>query len=369
MQTLTRIPLAEPSIEGNEARYLAQCVEENWFAAKGRFVGEFEALFAEIHERPGAVSTVSGTAALHLAMVALGLGPGDEVLVPALTFVATANAVRYVGATPVVVDVDPIHQTIDPASAEAAITERTRALIAVHLFGHPAEMDAICALAREHDIAVVEDAAQALGSRYRGRSCGTIGDVGCFSFNGNKLVTAGGGGMVLASDRDRLERIRHLSFQGRRAGTREYLHDEVGFNYSLSNLHAAIGLAQLEQIDRLVAQRRAIATRYAAALEGVAGLTFAAEAPWGHSNYWLMSVRVDPVLHGRSREQVAQALDRAGVDSRPFFTPLPDIEAHRSDAHVPVARRLHTEGLILPSSSNLPEDAQDRVLAALLAPA
>jgi perosamine synthetase len=367
MQAPTRIALSEPSIAGNEARYLAECVEENWFAAKGRFVGEFESLFAATHERPAAVSTASGTAALHLAMVALGLGPGDEVLVPALTFVATANAVRYVGATPVIVDVDPSSYTIDPQCAAAAVTERTRALVAVHLFGHPAEMDAICALARRHDLAIVEDAAQALGSRYRDRRCGTLGDIGCFSFNGNKIITAGGGGMVLCDDPERLDRIRRLSFQGRRAGTYEYLHDEVGFNYSLSNLHAAIGLAQLEQLEQLVTRRRRVAARYAEALHDVADLTFTAEPPWGHSNYWLMSVRIDAAFNSRSREDIARALDRAGVEARPFFTPLPDIGAHRSQAHLPVARRLHAEGLILPSSSNLTNEDQDRVLAELLA--
>lgn len=369
MRTPARIALSEPSIEGNEASYLAQCVEENWLAAKGRFVGEFESRFARIHGCPAAVSTTTGTAALHLAMVALGLGPGDEVLVPALTFVATANAVRYVGATPVMVDVDPAFFTIDPTSAAAAVTERTRALMAVHLFGHPADMDAIRDLAHRHDLAVVEDAAQALGSSYRGRRCGTIGEVGCFSFNGNKIVTAGGGGMVLCDNPRRLEQIRHLSFQGRRAGTHEYLHDEIGFNYALSNLHAAVGLAQLEQLERLVMRRRAMAARYAEALQGIAGLVFTAEPPWGYSNHWLMSVRIDAALYGRSREDVARALDRIGIDSRPFFTPLPDTEAHRCAAHVPVARRLHDEGLILPSSSNLTEAAQDRVLAALLDPA
>ncbi|HEX3519227.1 MAG TPA: aminotransferase class I/II-fold pyridoxal phosphate-dependent enzyme [Solirubrobacteraceae bacterium] len=366
MQTSTRIALSEPSLAGNEARYLSQCVEENWFAAKGRFVHELESLFARLHGRADAVSTASGTAALHLAMVALGLGPGDEVLVPALTFVASANAVRYTGATPVIVDVDPVTFTLDPAYAAGAVTERTRAMVVVHLFGHPADMDPLCALAREHDLAIVEDAAQALGSSYRGRACGTIGDVGCFSFNGNKIVTAGGGGMILAGDPDRLEHIRHLSFQGREPGTREYLHDEVGFNYALSNLHAAIGLAQLERLEELLSRRRSIALRYAEALDRTDDLEFSPEEPWARSNFWLMSVLVDSARHGRSREQLAQALEHAGIEARPFFTPIADLAAYDSGAAVPVARRLHRDGLLIPSSSGLTGAEQERVLAELL---
>jgi perosamine synthetase len=369
MHTRARIPLSEPALGETEARYLRQCVDENWVAAGGRFVRELEALFADIHGCPDAVSTSSGTAALHLAIVELGLGPDDEVLVPALTFVATANAVRYAGATPVFVDSDPVTYTIDPSDAAAKVTARTRALIAVHLYGHPADMDALGEVAHRHSLAIVEDATEALGSRYRGRPCGTIGDVGCFSFNGNKLVTAGGGGMVLATDPGRLEHIRHLSLQGRQPGTLEYLHDEVGFNYALSNLHAAVGLAQLERLEDLLARRRMLAARYAAAVAPVAGLTFCAEAPWAQSSFWLMSVLVDRAAYGRSREQLMEALGGAGIDSRPFFTPLPDVAAHYGDtvSDIPVARRLHAEGLSLPSSTHLQTADQDRVLAELLA--
>jgi perosamine synthetase len=363
-----RIPLSEPTIGALEARYVRECMDENWIAANGRFVRELEALFAEIHGQPTAVSTVSGTAALHLGMVELGVGPGDEVIVPALTFVATANAVRYTGAMPVFVDVDPVTYTIDPAAVAAAITPRTRALVAVHLYGHPADMDSLGEIARQHRLAIVEDAAEALGSIHRGRRCGTIGDIGCFSFNGNKAITAGGGGMVIASDPARLEHIRHLSRQGRQPDTREYLHDEIAFNYTLSNLHAAIGLAQLERLDELVDRRRAIAARYASAIAEVPGLTFCEQAPWARSNFWLMSVLVDERAYGRSRRQLMGELDRAGIDSRPLFTPLPDIGAYRDTAAVdiPVSRRLHDRGLSLPSSASLAEADQERVIAELL---
>jgi perosamine synthetase len=368
LTSIARIPLSEPTMGEAEASYLRACIEENWIAARGRFVSELEALFAHTHGRPAAVSTSSGTAALHLALLGLGVGPGDEVLVPGLTFVATANAVSYTGATPVFVDVDPVTYTIDPVDASAKVSERTCAVIAVHLYGHPADMDTLCALACRHGMAVVEDAAEALGSRYRGRLCGTIGDVGCFSFNGNKLITAGGGGMLLAADAERLEHMRHLSLQGREPGTLEYHHDEVAFNYALSNLHAAVGLAQLERLETLLTRRRMLAARYAEALAGAAGLTFCAQAPWADSNFWLMSVLVDPTRYGRTRRRLMAALDHVGVDSRPFFTPLPDTGAHRAqaDAHLPVARRLHAEGLCLPSSTDLSDEDQDRVLAELL---
>jgi perosamine synthetase len=371
MPALTRIPLSEPSLGKVEAAYLGLCIEDNWVAAGGRFVSEFEELFAKFHGRPGAVSMTNGTAALHLAMIELGVGPGDEVLVPALTFVATANAVRYVGATPVFVDVDPVSYTIDPADAASRISERTRALVVVHLYGHPADMDALLALAGDHSLVVVEDATEALGARYRGQLCGTLGDIGCFSFNGNKVITAGGGGMVLATDSNRLEHIRHLALQGREPGTCEYHHDEVGFNYALSNLHAAIGLAQLQRLDELLARRRALAARYAAALAGVDDLTFCKEAPWAGSNFWLTSVLVDPAIHGRSREQLMRTLDDAGIESRPFFTPLPDTRAYRAEPDAkegggfPVARQLHAAGLSLPSSAGLEKAEQDRVIEEL----
>jgi perosamine synthetase len=362
-----RIPLSEPSLGEPELAYLRQCIEENWVSSKGRFVREFEALFALIHGAPDAVSTNTGTAALHLALLVLGLGPGDEVLVPALTFAASANVIRYVGATPVFVDVDPDTYTIDPAAAQAALTERTRALLVVHLYGHPVDMDAVARLARDRGLAVVEDATEALGSRYRGELCGTLGDIGCFSFNGNKVITTGGGGMVLARDPELLERVRHLSLQARVPGTREYLHDDVGFNYTLSNLQAAVGLAQLERLEQLLSRRRVLAGRYAAGLAGVPGLHFCTEADGCESNHWLMSVLVDEAVHGRSPTRLIADLAEQAIEARPFFTPLPDLAPYAGSRHGPwpVSDRLHACGVSIPSSANLDDEGQDRVIAAL----
>lgn len=363
-----RIPLSEPVFDGNEARYLQQCIEERWVASRGRFVGEFEALFARRHGRPAAVTTSSGTAALQLALEDLGIGPGDEVIVPALTFVATVNPVRYVGATPVFVDVDPGTYCLDVGLVAAAITERTRAVMPVHLFGHAVDVDALAALTGPRGIMIVEDATEALGSTLRGRPCGTLGDVAAFSFNGNKVITSGGGGMLLAAAEERLEHLRHLTLQARVPGSIEYTHDEVGHNAVLSNLQAAVGLAQLEQLDARLAARQAIAARYAAALDDVADLRFCTAAPWAGHNFWLMSVLVDQGSGGRTKAGVMDALRAEGIDSRPFFTPIPDLVPYRPFAghdEFPVARRLHATAVSIPSSSQLTETDQERVCTVL----
>ena len=363
-----RIPLSVPTLGEPEARYLQQCIDENWVASRGRFVREFEELFARVHDTAAAVSTVSGTAALHVALSELGIGPGDEVIVPALTFIATVNPVRYVGATPVFADVDPDTYCLDAAAVEAAITKRTAAILPVHLYGHPVDMDPLLELAQRRGLAVLEDATEALGSLYKGRPCGTLSDIAAFSFNGNKVITSGGGGMLLCPREDRLEHMRHLTLQGRVPGTLEYLHDEVGFNYVLSNLQAAVGLAQLERLPELVRRRREIGARYAEGLRDAPGLRFCTEAPWADSNHWLMSVLVDPEVHGADRVAVAEHLSAAGIDTRPFFHPLPALAPYAEFARgdVPVATRLHAQGLSIPSSGSLTDADVDRVIAALL---
>ena len=367
MASTSRVPLSVPSVGEPEVRYLRQCIEENWVASRGRFVREFEQLFASIHARDDAVSTINGTAALHLACVEAGLGPGDEVLVPALTFAASANAVLYTGATPVFVDVDPATYTLDVEHAATRLTSRTRAIMVVHLYGHPADMDGVLRLAGDAGLTVIEDATEALGSRYRGELCGTLADFGCFSFNGNKMITSGGGGMVLARESGRLGHVRHLSLQARVPGTKEYVHDEVGFNYTLSNLHAAVGLAQLERLDEFIMRRRVIASRYASELEGAPGLRFSNQAAWAESNFWLMSVLVDECSGARDRDSIMAALTNANVEVRPFFTPLPMLAPYADEVsqEFPAARSLHARGVSIPSSASLDREQQDRVIAAL----
>lgn len=365
--TQARIPLAVPLLAGNEGAYLQACVEENWVAANGRFTRAFEQAFAARHGVEEAVSTVTGTAALHTALVELGIGPGDEVIVPDLTFIASANPVLYVGASPVLADVDEHSYTLDPARVEELVSERTRAIIAVHLYGHPVDMDPVLELARRHGLFVVEDATEALGSLYKGRPCGTLGDIGCFSFNGNKVITTGGGGMLLARDLERLAHMRILTLQGRVPGSREYIHSEVGFNYVMSNLQGALGLAQLERLNELLDARRAVAERYASGLEGVQGLTRGTEQQWASSNFWLNSVLVDPAIYGEDRIALAERLSRAGVDTRPFFCPLHLQAPYQGCAPLPprTSVQLHEIGLCLPSSASLEPADQDRVLGLL----
>lgn len=366
MSIASRIPLSVPSLGPAEAQYLMMCLDENALT-RGRFVSAFERAFAGFHGRPDAVSTSSGTAALHLAMVELGLGPGDEVIVPALTFVATANAVRYVGATPVFADVDAETYGITAETVRPCLSPATKAIIAVHLYGHPVDLHPLLELAREHGLAVVEDATEALGSHLRGRLCGTLADIGCFSFNGNKVMTTAGGGMLLA-DESRLAHIRHLALQAKQPG-REYLHDEIGFNYALSNVHAAIGLAQIEKLEDLLAARRHLAVRYAEGLVDVDGLAFCREASWATSNFWLMSVLVDEQQYGEGRDALAQRLEIAGIDSRPFFHPLPLLRPYVDFARgeFSTSRKLHARGLSIPSSASLSAADQDRVIEVLRA--
>lgn len=365
--TQTRIPLSVPVLGGNESAYLQACVEENWVAANGRFTHAFEDAFASRHGAAEAVSTVTGTAALHTALVDLGIGPGDEVIVPDLTFVASANPIRYVGATPVLADVSRQSYTLDPACLEELVTERTRAIVAVHLYGHPVDMDPVLELAAARGLFVVEDATEALGSLYKGRPCGTLGDVGCFSFNGNKVITTGGGGMLLARDPGRLAHMRLLTLQGRVPGSREYLHSEVGFNYAMSNLQGALGLAQLERLEQLLEARREIAGRYERALAGVEGLTWVGEQPWASSNFWLSTILVDPERYGEDRHALAERLGAAAVDTRPFFLPLHLQAPYRGCAPVPprTSAHLHEVGLCLPSSASLTQADQARVVGVL----
>ena len=367
MEGEARIPLSVPVFIGRERELLAECIDQRWVAAGGPFVARFQEAFAERHGLRAAVGTVNGTAALHVALAALRIGPGDEVIVPSLTFVATANPVRYLGAEPVFCDVDRSTYTLDVESVRASITDATRAIVVVHLYGHPADLDPLLELAREHGLPVIEDATEALGSSYRGRPCGTLADIGCFSFNGNKVMTTGGGGMVLAADDELRERIRYLTLQAREPGP-EYVHGDVGFNYAMTNVQAALGLAQLEHLDELLARRRQIAARYREGLAGVADLEVCGEAEWAHSNFWLNSVLIDESVAGRTPHGVMAALQERRIESRPFFYPLHLLPPYRRDGfELPVSEHLHRVGLCIPSSADLDEASQARVIEALTA--
>jgi perosamine synthetase len=357
------IPVFAPWLSGNARRYVLDCVDSGWISSIGQYVGRFEREFAAFCEARHAVATSNGTTALHLCLVTLGIGPGDEVLVPDLTFISTANVVRYTGATPVLVDSEPRTWGMDPADARRKVTARTRAIMPVHLYGHAVDLDPLLALAAEHGLDVVEDAAEAHGARYKGRRVGALGRIGAFSFYGNKIITTGEGGMVVTNDPALAQRAAFLRDHAMDP-QRRYYHPEIGFNYRMTNIQAAIGCAQLEQAEAILTRRKAIAAAYQAGLAGVQGLTPPPAEPWAESVHWMYSVLVEPAF-GRDRDAVREGLRARGVDSRPFFVPLHAQPPYHLDTPFPVASRLSAQGINLPSGTGLRAEEIATVCAAL----
>jgi len=372
-----RIPLAEPSIGGNAAAYLEECLATNFVSSVGPFVDRFEHAFADSVGARHAVACSSGTAAIHLALRVLDVGPGDDVLVADLTFVASVNPITYVGARPVLVDAEAATLNQDPAlivaelDRRAAARERQPAAIElVHLVGHPAAIDEVVVAADRYGIPLIEDASEALGARYTegrhaGRHVGTIGRLGAFSFNGNKLITTGGGGMIVTDDEALARRARHLSTQARLPGL-AYDHDEVGYNYRLSNIAAALGLAQLEELERLLTARRDIAGRYDAAIAGIDGLGAAPRAAWADPSFWLYTATLDDPDLAR-RDRIIAALGADGIEARPIWRPIHQTRLYRDAARLrgDTADRIFASAVCLPSSSSLSSDDQDRVIERL----
>lgn len=373
-----RIPLAEPTIGGNAARYLQACLDTNFVSSVGPFVERFETEFAAAVGSRFAVACASGTAAIHLALRVLDVGPGDEVLVPTLTFVASANPVAYVGATPVLVDSEPDTYNLDPVLVVDELERRARvglrqpaAIEVVDLIGHPAAIEPIAAAAERHGVTLIEDASEALGAtyvggRYAGRSVGTIGRIGCFSFNGNKLITTGGGGMLVTDDETLARRARHLSTQARLPG-RAYDHDEIGYNYRLSNVAAALGVAQLEQLPELLGARRANAARYDAAIAALPGLRPAPRAAWADPSFWLYTASLDPAIAAIGRDELLAGMAEAGIEARPIWTPLHRTRLYATAPRLggSVAEAIFAGAFSLPSSSSLADSQRNRVIARL----
>ncbi len=344
------LPVYEPWIGRPELDRVARCVKSGWISSIGAEIGEFEQRFAALCTRRFGVATSNGTTALHLALAALGIGRGDEVIVPALTFVATANAVHYTGATPVFADADPLTWNVDPAAVAKSVTKRTRAILAVHLYGQPAEMRALAAIARRSGAVLVEDAAEAHGARYRGRPVGSLGHVACFSFYGNKMITTGEGGMVLTSDAKLAARLRLLRDHAM-SSKRRYYHDEIGFNYRMTTLQAALGLAQLDRFAEILERKRRIAAWYRDGLRGLP-LELAPELPGCENVHWMFSALV--ARRARlDRDALARRLSDRGVDTRPFFVPIPELPPYRSRRRYPVAADLAARGFNLPSGPRL----------------
>jgi perosamine synthetase len=376
-----RIPLSVPALHGNEARYLQECIETNWVSYVGPFVGRFESEFARAVGAPHAVAMNSGTAALHVALLTAGVGPGDAVIVPDLTFIAPANAARYCGADPVFVDVTRDHWQLDVEKVGAFLAtecertaggtrdrasgKRVSAILPVHLLGHPVDLDPLLELGSRYGIPIVEDATESLGSTYKGRAPGTFGHAGCFSFNGNKIITSGGGGMLTTGSAAVAERATYLSTQARDDAL-EYVHESVGFNYRLTNLQAAVGLAQLERLDEHVARKREIAARYADGLAGVPGVALPGEAPWARSTYWLYTIEVTAPARRSSRELIADLAAEA-IEARPVWAPLHEQRPYRDARTFALEHSsvIHQRAVSLPSSVDLPADDQARVIAAV----
>jgi dTDP-4-amino-4,6-dideoxygalactose transaminase len=367
-----RVPLCEPLLGGNEQRYLDECVRTNFVSSVGPFVERFEREFARYVGARYAVACATGTAAIHVAMRLLGVDRGDEVFVPTLTFVASANPILYERATPVLVDADEPTWNMDAGLVVEELERRARlglrqpkAVEVVHLLGHPAVIDPIMEACERHGVAVIEDASEALGARYvsgryAGRHVGTIGRVGCFSFNGNKVITCGGGGMITTDDEALARRAKHLTTQARLPGA-EYRHDEVGYNYRLTNLAAAVGLAQLEQLDGFLAKKRANAAGYEAFLRTRTGLSPAPNEPWAASSFWMYSIRVRPES-GTDRVALRERMTAGGVDTRPIWSPLHTMPMFAGAPRIGgrVAETLFAQGLSLPSSVGLTAAQQAR---------
>jgi len=356
------LPVAAPMLVGNERQYVSDCLDSSWISSSGAYIGRFERAFAEFCGVRHAVSCTSGTAALHLALLALGVGPDDEVIVPTLTFAATANAVRYCGATPIFVDAEPATWTIDPAPLAAKITPRTRGIIAVHLFGHPARMDALQQIADAHGLFVLEDAAQAHGAEFQGRRAGALGRLGTFSFFGNKIITTGEGGMVTTDDGDLAAQVRLLKSHGMDPN-RKYWFPVIGYNYRMTNVAAAIGRGQIEKAAWHLERRREVADWYRELLTGVPGLSWQAEEPAARHVWWMFTVVLDD--HVRlERDAVMARLAAAGIDTRPIPHPLHQLPAYREGTQgqaFPVAERLARRGINLPTSAGLTRDHVARV--------
>ena len=362
-----QIPLVQPLLDGNELEYVTDCIRNGWISSQGRYVQKFEQVFGQYVGCPNALAVSNGTIALHLALVTLGIGPGDEVLVPDLTFAATVNAVLHAGATPVFIDIDPLTMALNIANCEQALTARTRAVIPVHLYGHPAEMDRLMWLAAKHGLAVIEDCAEALGSFYQGTHVGNFGAAATFSFFGNKTITTGEGGMLLFKDPSLLERARILRDHGM-SRERRYWHEHVGYNYRLTNIQAAIGVAQMERAVEFVARKRWIAEQYQQRLQEIQGLRLPTECGDVQNSYWLYTIVLADGLASQ-RNKILDFLSLNGIEARPVFTPLhrmpPYLKYIAPGQDFPLSDAVSDGGISLPTAPNLKETDIELVCLAL----
>lgn len=377
------IPLCVPEIRGNEWAYIKECLDTNFVSSVGPFVDRFERELVTCIGAQYGVATASGTAALHVALLVAGVEPEDEVLVSTLTFIAPVNAIRYVGASPVFIDAEPDYWQMDVEKARDFIEKecqwragelrnrhtgrRVQAILPVHILGHPVDMDPLLGLAKKYGLPVIEDATESLGARYKNRMAGRIGDIACFSFNGNKLITTGGGGMIVTDNEAWARKAKYLTTQAK-DDPFEFVHNEIGFNYRLTNIQAALGCAQLESLDEYIEAKRRIAGTYAGALTDRPGLSPMPEAEWAFSVYWMYTMLVDAAQFGMDSRALMRKLAEAKVQARPLWQPAHLSPAHR-DAYAvncSTAEELNRRAVSLPCSVGLTDMQQERVLAILV---
>jgi perosamine synthetase len=364
-----RIPIAEPDLSGNEEKYVIECIRTGWISSKGKFVDQFEEKFASYIGVRHAIAVSSGTAALHLALATLDIQPGDEVIMPTFTMIACANVAKYLGAKPVLVDSEISTWNIDPSKIEEKITSKTKAIMVVHIYGHPADMDPIMKIAKKYGLYVIEDVAEAHGAEYKGRKVGSIGDIGCFSFYANKIITTGEGGMITTNDDKIAEKVRRLRDQGYNLSMRKWLvHDVIGYNYRLTNLQAAVGLAQLERIEEFINRHREMAYYYNSLLKDIRGITLPPEMPWAKNVYWMYTILVNEEILGITRDDLMKKLETYGIDTRSTFLPIhlqPPYKGIYVNEKYPIAELLGKRGINLPSGNLITKEDIEYVVSAI----
>lgn len=361
---MKRISVANPALVGNERKYVLDCIDTNWISSIGKYITAFEESFAKFCNVKHAIATNNGTTALHLALVALDLKPGDEVIIPTVTYIATANAVRYCGAIPVLVDVCPTTMNIEPSDIERKITSKTRGIIPVHLYGHPADMEGVNEIARKHNLWVLEDAAEAHGAEVNGHRVGGLSTCASFSFFGNKIITTGEGGMVTTNDDNLAAKLRLFRGQGMDP-KRRYWFEVVGYNYRMTNIQAAIGLAQMEGIDKAISDREILAGWYNEALKELEDKIFLPrQKTWAKQVYWMYNIFLKEGDE-KKRDSVMRSLDEMGIETRPVFYPMHVLPPYLENTAYPIADTWAQRGINLPTHQSLTKEDVIRIAEGL----
>lgn len=376
------IPLCVPEIRGNEWRYIKECLDTGWVSSVGNFVDRFESELAKRVGAKFAVATVNGTAAIHIALLVSGVEPNDEVLVSTLTFIAPVNAIRYSGAWPVFIDAEWDYWQMDPQKVVEFLEKccewkhgelrnrssgrRVKAILPVDILGHPVDMDPIRAVADKYNLVIIEDATESLGAKYKNRSAGTLGDIGCFSFNGNKIITTGGGGMIVTDNEEWAKRARYLTTQAKDDPV-EFIHGEIGYNYRLTNIQAAMGCAQLELLDEYIAAKRRIAATMTRELSGIPGVCPMRQARWAESIYWLYTILLDSESCSVDSRTMLKMLGDKGIQTRPLWMPVHrnSVYSGMRDAQCPIAEKLNRNALSVPCSVGITDAEMQKVIASL----